>query len=195
MSGTKKTGKDKASSTVESTDTSAAGAVDEHSQGEKAQAESDELEKAEARANSEAEEKAKLIAAQAQSTAAGKTQQPQTNNGDSNDGNEIPQDEISADDSGSDARVCPLLGAMQVRAKSADGFWRSGVQFHHNQEKLVLVVEQESDAPESVSAKDHKPECVVFLTPEKAKCVHDEPHLIVNVVELEDVLDLKDMQK
>ncbi|PML45322.1 hypothetical protein BCT76_02860 [Vibrio tasmaniensis] len=88
-----------------------------------------------------------------------------------------------------------VLGAFNVCAKSDAGFWRSGVQFHRLQEKLVLVVEQEPDASARVHAKDHEPECVVFLSPEKAKRVHDEPHLTVEVVELEDVLDLQDMQQ
>ncbi|MEZ8134779.1 hypothetical protein ACED34_04490 [Vibrio splendidus] len=88
-----------------------------------------------------------------------------------------------------------ILGAFKVCAKSDTGFWRSGVQFHRLQEKLVLVVEQEPDASARVHAKDHEPECVVFLSPEKAKRVHDEPHLTVEVVELEDVLDLQDMQQ
>lgn len=88
-----------------------------------------------------------------------------------------------------------ILGAFKVCAKSDAGFWRSGVQFHRLQEKLVLVVEQEPDASARVHAKDHEPECVVFLSPEKAKRVHDEPHLMVEVVELEDVLDLQDMQQ
>ncbi len=88
-----------------------------------------------------------------------------------------------------------ILGAFKVRAKSDDGFWRSGVQFHRLQEKLVLVVEQEPNASARISAKDHEPECVVFLSPEKAKRVHDEPHLTVELVELEDVLDLQDMQQ
>ncbi|MFA1568970.1 hypothetical protein A152_0008060 [Vibrio tasmaniensis 1F-187] len=88
-----------------------------------------------------------------------------------------------------------VLGAFKVCAKSDAGFWRSGVQFHRLQEKLVLVVEQEPDASARVHAKDHEPECVVFLSPEKAKRVHDEPHLTVEVVELEDVLDLQDMQQ
>ncbi|PKF50308.1 hypothetical protein AT251_12465 [Enterovibrio nigricans] len=88
-----------------------------------------------------------------------------------------------------------ILGAFKVCAKSDAGFWRSGVQFHRLQEKLVLVVEQEPDASARVHAKDHEPECVVFLSPEKAKRVHDEPHLTVEVVELEDVLDLQDMQQ
>ncbi|AGG58127.1 hypothetical protein VPCG_00016 [Vibrio phage martha 12B12] len=88
-----------------------------------------------------------------------------------------------------------ILGAFKVCAKSDAGFWRSGVQFHRLQEKLVLVVEQEPDASARVHAKDHEPECVVFLSPEKAKRVHDEPNLTVEVVELEDVLDLQDMQQ
>ncbi|MEZ8655692.1 hypothetical protein AB6D60_17050 [Vibrio splendidus] len=88
-----------------------------------------------------------------------------------------------------------VLGAFKVCAKSDAGFWRSGVQFHRLQEKLVLVVEQEPDASARVHAKDHEPECVVFLSYEKAKRVHDEPHLTVEVVELEDVLDLQDMQQ
>ncbi|WED29166.1 hypothetical protein L3V77_24880 [Vibrio sp. DW001] len=88
-----------------------------------------------------------------------------------------------------------ILGAFKVCAKSDAGFWRSGVQFHRLQEKLVLVVEQEPDASARVHAKDHEPECVVFLSPEKAKRVHDEPHLTVEVVELEDVLDFQDMQQ
>lgn len=88
-----------------------------------------------------------------------------------------------------------VLGAFKVCAKSDAGFWRSGVQFHRLQEKLVLVVEQEPDASARVHAKDHEPECVVFLSPEKAKRVHDEPNLTVEVVELEDVLDLQDMQQ
>lgn len=97
--------------------------------------------------------------------------------------------------SGDGVDAIGILGAFKVCAKSDAGFWRSGVQFHRLQEKLVLVVEQDPDASARVHAKDHEPECVVFLSPEKAKRVHDEPHLTVEVVELEDVLDLQDMQQ
>ena len=88
-----------------------------------------------------------------------------------------------------------ILGAFEVRAKSDVGFWRSGVQFHRHQEKLVLVVGEEPNASERVSTQNYESECVVLLTSEKAQRVHDEPNLIVKIVELEDVLDLQFMQQ
>ena len=117
---------------------------------------------------------------------------------DKSKGDQIVQVDSKKDDVvhlGDSVDAIGILGAFKVCAKSDVGFWRSGVQFHRLQEKLVLVVEQEPDAFARVHAKDHEPECVVFLSPEKAKRVHDEPHLTVEVVELEDVLDLQDMQQ
>lgn len=101
----------------------------------------------------------------------------------------------SGDGSGDGVGAVCILGAFKVCAKSDAGFWRSGVQFHRLQEKLVLVVDKEPDASDRVSAPNYEPEYVVFLSPEKAKRVHDEPNLTVEVVEPEDVLDLQDMQQ
>lgn len=147
----------------------------------KAEAEQKALDNADAelKAEAESETKAKLTA-------------------DKSKGDQIVQVDSKKDDvvhPGDGVDAIGILGAFKVCAKSDAGFWRSGVQFHRLQEKLVLVVEQEPDASARVHAKDHEPECVVFLSPEKAKRVHDEPHLTVEVVELEDVLDLQDMQQ
>ncbi|MEZ9414124.1 hypothetical protein AB4189_07965, partial [Vibrio sp. 10N.286.49.E1] len=150
---------------------------------------------AEAKAEAEAEAKAKLEAeakAEAEAEAKAKLE------ADKSKGDQIVQVDSKKGDvvhPGDGVDAIGVLGAFKVCAKSDAGFWRSGVQFHRLQEKLVLVVEQEPDASARVHEKDHEPECVVFLSPEKAKRVHDEPHLTVEVVELEDVLDLQFMQQ
>lgn len=113
------------------------------------------------------------------------------------EGNELEQVDATQT-AGSDAqlndRVLSVLGAFKVRAKSADGFWRSGVQFHRIQEKLVFVVDEEPDAASRIHAKGYEPEHVVFLAVEKAKRVHREPNLAIEEVELADVIDLGDTE-
>ncbi|MBU1392399.1 MAG: hypothetical protein KJ856_05745 [Gammaproteobacteria bacterium] len=133
--------------------------------------------KDEAEAKAKADEQAKLNPTQQESSNANQVSQ-------SNDVN----DESSIDAVG-------ILGALTVRAKSDAGFWRSGVQFNRLKEKLVLVVEHEPNAITGLHAKNHEPECVVFLTAEKAMRIHNEPNLISEYVELDTVLDLDDMQQ
>jgi hypothetical protein len=113
------------------------------------------------------------------------------------EGNEIEQVDTTRI-AGSDAQlndcVISVLGTFKVRAKSADGFWRSGVQFHRIQEKLVFVVGEEPDAASRIHAKGYEPEHVVYLAVEKAKRVHSEPNLAIEEVELADVIDLSDTE-
>lgn len=98
---------------------------------------------------------------------------------------------------GSDAEpsldILSVLGAFKVCSQSDEGFWRSGVKFHRLQATLVLVVDKEIETPPAVDAKDLPAEFVVFMEKSKAQRVHDEPRLIVKHVELEDVLDIKEM--
>lgn len=143
----------------------------------KAKQQAEEQAKAEAEAKAKAEEQAKLNPANQEGLNA----------------NQVSQSDDVNDESSIDA--VGILGAFTVRAKSDAGFWRSGVQFHRLKEKLVLVVERESNAITGLHAKNHEPECVVFLTAEKAMRIHDEPNLISEYVELDTVLDLDDMQQ
>lgn len=91
-------------------------------------------------------------------------------------------------------RAVSVLGAFKVLAKSDGGFWRSGIQFHRQQETLVLVVGEEPHESARVHAKDYEPERVVFLSAEKAQRVHREPNLTIEDVELADVIELSDTE-
>lgn len=88
-----------------------------------------------------------------------------------------------------------IRGAFKVRAKSERGFWRCGVQFKRQQETLVLVVESEPSAVPGVHAKSHEPEDVVIVNSEKAMRIHNEPNLISEYVDLDDVIILDEMQQ
>ncbi|MBY8111731.1 hypothetical protein KW494_10250 [Vibrio fluvialis] len=95
---------------------------------------------------------------------------------------------------GGNNSVLGILGAFKVRAKSAQGFWRSGVQFLRTKETIVLVVDEEpKDQPEIVAQEGIEHELVLFMSKEKARRVHQEPNLVVENVELSEVLDLEDM--
>lgn len=95
---------------------------------------------------------------------------------------------------GGNDSVLGILGAFKVRAKSAQGFWRSGVQFLRTKETIVFVVdEQLKTKPETASFEGFDPECMVFMSQDLAKRVHQEPNLVVEDVELSEVLDLEDM--
>ncbi|HGV9304601.1 TPA: hypothetical protein ACNOH7_000465 [Vibrio fluvialis] len=95
---------------------------------------------------------------------------------------------------GGNDSVLGILGAFKVRAKSAQGFWRSGVQFLRTKETIVLVVDEEpKDQPEIVAQEGIEHELVLFMSKEKARRVHQEPNLVVEDVELSEVLDLEDM--
>jgi hypothetical protein len=156
----------------------------------KAKSEADAAAEAEAKAEAKAKEEAKAAAeAEAKFQAALNSLEKE--------GNEIEQvdtTQIAGSDAQLNDRVLSVLGAFKVRAKSADGFWRSGVQFHRIQEKLVFVVDEEPDAASRIHAKGYEPEHVVFLAVEDAKRVHREPNLAIEEVELADVIDLSDTE-
>lgn len=167
--------------------------TDEQAQAEqealaKADAEAKAKEETEAQAKADAEAKAKEEAeakAKAEDEALAKQQKEQ-----SDVSKQAKDDEPLLDTNGVPAGV---LGALKVRSIADAGFWRCGVKFHRNKETLVLVVDGESQGqPAAVDAKDFPPEFVVFMSAEKAKRVHDEPRLVVETVELEDVIDIQD---
>ncbi|OEE50473.1 hypothetical protein [Vibrio anguillarum] len=116
----------------------------------------------------------------------------------------VNQDEKVKDESSMDAAVQPSVnddiavgihGAFKVRAKSDQGFWRSGIQFLRNKETVLLVVDEvPEDQPKTMAQEDDEPELVLFVTAETAKRIHGEPNLVVEVVELADVIDLGDTE-
>lgn len=84
-----------------------------------------------------------------------------------------------------------ILGAFKVRAKSPQGFWRSGVQFLRSKDTYVLVVEtMPQDQPQVVAQEGIEPELILFMPKEKAKRVHQEPNLVVEDVDVSDVIDV-----
>ncbi len=96
-------------------------------------------------------------------------------------------------DAGDHDLVLGILGALKVRAKSDQGFWRSGVQFFRTKETVLLVVDEEpKDQPEIVAQEGIEPELILFMSKEKAKRVHLEPNLIVEDVDVSDVVDIQD---
>ncbi|MEF1255998.1 hypothetical protein [Vibrio sp. M260112] len=104
----------------------------------------------------------------------------------------LDSEKVTDGDIGEHVDVLGILGAFKVRAKSDQGFWRSGVKFRRLQETVVLVVDEEpKDQPEILAAEDIDPEFVVFMSAEKAQRVHREPNLVIEDVELEDVIDIK----
>ncbi|MGD1469012.1 hypothetical protein ACP6H4_02145 [Vibrio harveyi] len=109
---------------------------------------------------------------------------------------EKAKDETPAPNAGDvpecDGDALGILGAFKVRAKSDQGFWRSGIKFRRLQETVVLVVDQvPENQPEILAEENLDPEFVVFLSVEKAQRVHREPNLIVEDCELSDVIDVK----
>lgn len=104
----------------------------------------------------------------------------------------LDSEKVTDGDIGEHVDVLGILGAFKVRAKSDQGFWRSGVKFRRLQETVVLVVDEEpKDQPEILATEDIDPEFVVFMSAEKAQRVHREPNLVIEDVELEDVIDIK----
>ncbi|EKL9959472.1 hypothetical protein PTB57_001523 [Vibrio parahaemolyticus] len=100
----------------------------------------------------------------------------------------------SGSDSNNDSDVLGILGALKVRSKSNQGFWRSGVQFQRQKETILLVVDEEpKDQPEIVAQEDIESELILFMSKEKAERVHREPNLDVETVELSDVIDIEQL--
>ncbi|HHE1214553.1 TPA: hypothetical protein ACN32Q_004860 [Vibrio parahaemolyticus] len=97
-------------------------------------------------------------------------------------------------DSNNDSDVLGILGALKVRSKSNQGFWRSGVQFQRQKETILLVVDEEpKDQPEIVAQEGIESELILFMSKEKAERVHREPNLDVETVELSDVIDIEQL--
>lgn len=115
-----------------------------------------------------------------------------TKQGDSNEKAKSQTSADGADDTaGGGVDSLGILGAFKVRAKSDQGFWRSGVQFLRKKETVVLVVDEEpKDQPAVLAQKGIEPELVLFMSKEKAMRVHREPNLVVENVELSDVLEI-----
>ncbi|HHF0547128.1 TPA: hypothetical protein ACPHT3_001694 [Vibrio alginolyticus] len=100
----------------------------------------------------------------------------------------------SGSDSNNDSDVLGILGALKVRSKSNQGFWRSGVQFQRQKETILLVVDEEpKDQPEVVAQEGIESELILFMSKEKAERVHREPNLDVETVELSDVIDIEQL--
>ncbi|MDT8844792.1 hypothetical protein [Vibrio parahaemolyticus] len=100
----------------------------------------------------------------------------------------------SGSDSNNDSDVLGILGALKVRSKSNQGFWRSGVQFLRQKETILLVVDEEpKDQPEIVAQEGIESELILFMSKEKAERVHREPNLDVETVELSDVIDIEQL--
>ena len=84
-----------------------------------------------------------------------------------------------------------VLGAMEVSSRSDNGFWRSGVHFSRTEKTVVVVVSDDDIKNPELSQSGLGIESafpVVFMAPSQAKRVHDEPHLKVEVLELESLI-------
>ncbi|MGR6833590.1 hypothetical protein [Aliivibrio wodanis] len=84
-----------------------------------------------------------------------------------------------------------VLGAMEVSSRSDNGFWRSGVHFSRTEKTVVVVVSDDDIKNPELSQSGLGIESafpVVFMAPSQAKRVHDEPHLNVEVLELESLI-------
>ncbi|MDD9158315.1 hypothetical protein PVK64_19305 [Aliivibrio sp. S4TY2] len=84
-----------------------------------------------------------------------------------------------------------VLGAMEVSSRSDNGFWRSGVHFSRTEKTVVIVVSDDDIKNPELSQSGLGIESafpVVFMAPSQAKRVHDEPHLKVEVLELESLI-------
>lgn len=106
---------------------------------------------------------------------------------------------IISDDDSSDARLelldreaaIEVLGAMEVSSRSDNGFWRSSVHFSRTEKTVVIVVSDDDIKNPLLSQSGLGIESafpVVFMAPSQAKRVHDEPHLKVEVLELESLI-------
>lgn len=143
---------------------------------------------AEAKAKAEADEQAKQVSSDSKTEDAAKT--PEGN------GNETLQTKTPTDGAG-DGDIAGIdslgiLGAFKVRAKSDQGFWRSGVQFLRKKETIVLVVDEEpEDQPAVVAQEGIESELILFMSKEKAERVHREPNLVVEVVDVSDVIEVE----
>ncbi|PSU49480.1 hypothetical protein C9J12_08305 [Photobacterium frigidiphilum] len=83
-----------------------------------------------------------------------------------------------------------VLGAFEVCSKSDAGFWRSGVKFHRLQKTLVVVVdEMPQGGYQALDVKGHEPDTIVLMSAELAKHVHNEPHLIVEPVDIDELME------
>ncbi|MEK2041123.1 hypothetical protein WOB69_00885 [Vibrio parahaemolyticus] len=143
---------------------------------------------AEAKAKAEADEQAKQVSSDSKTEDAAKT--PEGN------GNETLQTKTPTDGAG-DGDIAGIdslgiLGAFKVRAKSDQGFWRSGVQFLRKKETIVLVVDEEpKDQPAVVAQEGIESELILFMSKEKAERVHREPNLVVEDVDVSDVIEVE----
>ncbi|SHF88253.1 hypothetical protein [Vibrio gazogenes] len=144
---------------------------------------------AQAKAKAEAEEKAKEEAeAKAKADAEAKSKQG------NDDNDKLDSTKTTGDMDGTAGAVLGITGALKVRAKSAQGFWRSGVKFLRTKDTYLLVVdEMPENQPATVAQGGIEPELVLFMSKEKAQRVHNEPNLVVEVVELSEVIDIEDM--
>jgi TolA protein len=155
----------------------------------KVEAEAQTKVEAEAQAKVEAEAKAKEEAeAKAKADAEAKSKQG------NDDNDKLDSTKTAGDMDGTAGAVLGITGALKVRAKSAQGFWRSGVKFLRTKDTYLLVVdEMPENQPATVAQDGIEPELVLFMSKEKAKRVHREPNLVVEVVELSEVIDIEDM--
>ncbi|HEG4440088.1 TPA: hypothetical protein SD634_003386 [Vibrio cholerae] len=112
----------------------------------------------------------------------------------SDDDVQLDSTKTTGDMDGAAGAVLGITGALKVRAKSAQGFWRSGVKFLRTKDTYLLVVdEMPTNQPATVAQDGIEPELVLFMSKEKAQRVHREPNLVVEVVELSEVIDIEDM--
>lgn len=87
----------------------------------------------------------------------------------------------------------PILGAFSVRAKSDQGFWRSGIQFHRQQEKLVIAVDVSGPIEDNgfIDANGFDVDDTVMLDKASAERVYHEPNLIVTDVDLSELVGVE----
>ncbi len=112
----------------------------------------------------------------------------------SDDDVQLDSTKTAGDMDGTAGAVLGITGALKVRSKSAQGFWRSGVKFLRTKDTYLLVVdEMPTNQPATVAQDGIEPELVLFMSKEKAQRVHREPNLVVEVVELSEVIDIEDM--
>lgn len=80
-----------------------------------------------------------------------------------------------------------IFGALHVNAKSEQGFWRCGIQFHRLEHKLLLVVDDVIAAAkaETKALLTDIEDDYHFITRADAKRIHDEPNLIVEPVDID----------
>lgn len=81
-----------------------------------------------------------------------------------------------------------IFGALHVKAKSEQGFWRCGIQFQRLEHKLLLVVDDviaAAKAETKTLLTDIKDD-YHFITRADAKRIHDEPNLMVEPVDIDE---------